>query len=201
LNGWQKFNVEEGAFVGRTMEGSLNSFLCTTSEWGDFELEVETTVGPVTNQGIQFRTSTRPVTLQGGRGGVDGQAGRIYGLQAEVRRFYPGQQTTGLLYGEGMLTGWFSSPDKWTTNGHHFFIDEGWNKMRIVARGPHIQTWVNGHPVEDLVNEELYKAHPKGSIGLQIHGLTGREPGFKENGLDLSVPSVMKWRNIRIRPL
>jgi quinoprotein glucose dehydrogenase len=73
--------------------------------------------------------------------------------------------------------------------------------MRIVARGPHIQTWVNGHPVEDLVNEELYKAHPKGSIGLQIHGLTGREPGFKENGLDLSVPSVMKWRNIRIRPL
>ena len=33
-------------------------------------------------------------------------------------------------------------------------------KMRIVAKGPRIQTWVNGHPVEDLVNrkkgEKLY---------------------------------------------
>ena len=199
LNGWHTYDVEDGAIVGRTMAGSLNSFLCTTSEWSDFELELETTVGPVTNQ---FRTSTRPVTLQGGRGGWESQAGRIYGPQAEVRRFYPGQQTTGLLYGEGMLTGWFSSPDKWAVgNGHHFFVDEGWNKMRIVAQGPHIQTWVNGHPVEDLVNEELYKAHPKGFIGLQIHGLTGREPGFKENGLDVNVPSVMKWRNFRIRPL
>ena len=202
LNGSNTFNVEDGAIVGRTMPGSLNSFLCTTSEWSDFELELETTVDPVTNQGIQFRTSTRPVTLQGGRGGWESQAGRIYGPQAEVRRFYPGQQTTGLLYGEGMMTGWFSSPDKWAVgNGHHFFVDEGWNKMRIVAQGPHIQTWVNDHPVEDLVNEDLYKAHPKGFIGLQIHALTGREPGFKENGLDVNVPSVMKWRNIRIRPL
>jgi quinoprotein glucose dehydrogenase len=202
LNGWNTFDVEDGAIVGRTMAGSVNSFLCTTSEWSDFELELETTVGPVTNQGIQFRTSTRPVTLQGGRGGWESQAGRIYGPQAEVRRFYPGQQTTGLLYGEGMLTGWFSSPEKWAVgNGHHFFVDEGWNKMRIVAQGPHIQTWVNGHPVEDLINDDLYKAHPKGFIGLQIHALTGREPGFKENGLDVNVPSVMKWRSFRIRSL
>ena len=202
LNGWNTFNVEEGAIVGRTMAGSLNSFLCTTSEWSDFELELETTVGPVTNQGIQIRSSTRPVTLQGGRGGYDSQAGRLYGPQAEVRRFYPGQQTTGLLYGEGMMTGWFSAPEKWAVgNGHHFFVDEGWNKMRIVAQGPHIQTWVNDHPVEDLVNGDLYKAHPKGFIGLQIHALNGREPGFKENGLDVNVPSVMKWRNLRIRPL
>lgn len=202
LNGSNTFNVEGGAIVGRTVSGSLNSFLCTTSEWSDFEFEVETTVGPVTNQGIQFRTSTRPVTLQGGRGGWESQAGRIYGPQAEVRRFYPGQQTTGLIYGEGMMTGWFSSPEKWAVgNGHHFFVDEGWNKMRIVAQGPHIQTWVNGHAVEDLVNDGLYKDHPRGFIGLQIHALSGREPGFKENGLDVNVPSVMKWRNLRIRPL
>ncbi|HXJ38435.1 MAG TPA: family 16 glycoside hydrolase, partial [Bryobacteraceae bacterium] len=200
LNGWHTFNVEDGAIVGRTMEGSLNSFLCTTSEWGDFELELETTVGPVTNQGIQFRTSTRPVTLQGGRGGVDGRAGRIYGPQLEVRRYYDGQPTTGTLYAEGMLMGWLSAPEK-LTNGHHFFVDEGWNRVRLVAKGPHLQTWVNDHMIEDIVNEDVYKTHPKGSIGLQIHGLMGREPGFQEHGLELRVPSVMKWRNIRIRPL
>ena len=87
-------------------------------------------------------------------------------------------------------------------NGHHhYFVDEGWNTVRIVAKGPHIQTWVNGHLVEDLVNAEAYKSHPKGFIGLQIHGLNGAEPGFKENGLDVNIPSVMKWRNLRIRPL
>lgn len=27
--------------------------------------------------------------------------------------------------------------------------NEGWNKLRIVARGPRIQSWVNGHEIED----------------------------------------------------
>ncbi len=52
--------------------------------------------------------------------------------------------------------------------GHHFFVDQGWNKLRIVATGPRIQTWVNRHAVEDLVNEDVYKTHPSGFIGLQI---------------------------------
>ena len=47
--------------------------------------------------------------------------------------------------------------------------------MRIVASGPRIQTWVNGQPVEDIVNEAVYKTHPRGFIGLQIHGLSQRE--------------------------
>ena len=81
LNGWHTFNVEDGAIVGRTMPGSLNSFLCTTSEWSDFEFEVETTVGPVTNQGIQFRTSTRPVTLQGGVEASTAEPGGYTGLK------------------------------------------------------------------------------------------------------------------------
>ena len=73
--------------------------------------------------------------------------------------------------------------------------------IRIVARGPRIQTWVNSQLIEDQVLDEIYRTYSSGFIGLQIHGLNGREPGFKEHGLNLNEPLVFRWRNIRIRPL
>lgn len=192
LNGWVHMNgshsyvVEDGTIVGRTTAGSPNSFLCTTREFGDFELELETTVDDITNQGIQFRSSVRPVSE---RDSHNWRAGRVWGPQVEVRRnMGPGTITTGLLYGEALGTGWLSSEEK-RKDSHDYFISEGWNKIRLVAKGPRMQTWVNGNLVEDLVREDVYQTHPKGFIGLQIHGIKG-ERQF-----------VMKWRNLRIRPL
>ena len=46
------------------------------------------------------------------------------------------------------------SPEK-IAAGHRDFIDDGWNRVRIVARGPRIQTWVNGKPIEDVVSDFL----------------------------------------------
>jgi quinoprotein glucose dehydrogenase len=203
LNGAHRFTVEDGAIVGRTVESSahMNSFLCSIEEFDDFELELETTVDRITNQGIQIRSQVRPVRGTGRSNEVF--PGRVYGPQVEVRRFYQGQPTTGLLYGEALGTNWLSSQEK-IEKGHPHFIDEGWNRLRIVANGPRIQTWVNGHPIEDLVNEAVYETHPKGFIGLQIHGLSQREidlPIHAGSGVTTSQPMVMKWRNIRIRPL
>ena len=93
----------------------------------------------------------------------------MYGPQVEIRRFYKGQPATGLLYGEALGTGWLSSQQK-IDEGHPHFVDEGWNKLRIVARGPRIQTWVNGQPVEDLINEEVYKTHPRDSSACRSTG-------------------------------
>lgn len=205
LNGSHTYVVEDGAIVGRTVEGSENSFLCTTREFADFELELETMVDRVTNSGIQIRSTVRPVTVGGDvvpseLRGASGRAGRVNGPQVEIRRYYPGQPTTGILYGEAMGTGWLSSKEK-QTRGHRHFQDEGWNKLRIVARGPRIQTWVNDQLIEDQVLEDVYRTHRAGFIGLQIHGLNGREPGFKEHGLNVSEPLLFKWRNIRIREL
>ncbi len=186
LNGSHRYTVEEGAIVGRTVAGSENSFLCTQQEFADFELELEVMVDSVTNSGIQIRSQVRPVTI--GEGQQFG-AGRVNGPQVEMQRNHrPGTPTTGLIYGEALGTGWLSSEEK-IQNGHHFLHNEGWNTMRIVAKGSRIQTWVNGHPVEDLVLEEVYQTHAKGFIGLQMHGVEG------------AGPFMMKWRNIRIRPL
>jgi hypothetical protein len=63
-----------------------------------------------------------------------------------------------------------------------------WNSYRIVAKGPRIQTFINGKPVADLTHEAIYKSHPKGFIGLQVHGIK------KGTG-----PYSVAWRNIRIK--
>ena len=201
MNGAHRFTVEDGAIVGRTVESSasMNSFLCTTKEFDDFELELETAIDPITNSGIQIRSTVRALQTTGR--GFESAAGRVNGPQVEIRRYYKGEPATGLLYGEAMGTNWLSSQQKIDT-GHHYFIDEGWNKIRIVARGPRIQTWVNGNLVEDLVNDDVYKTHSKGFIGLQIHGLGEREVGLHpEFGIITKQPLTIKWRNLKLRPL
>jgi len=201
MNGGHRFTVEDGVIVGRTVEASasMNSFLCTLQEFDDFELELETAIDPVTNSGIQIRTKVRPVAMQGRP--FEAAAGRVNGPQVEIRRTYKGLPATGHIYGEAMGTNWLTSQQK-IQEGHPFFVNDGWNKVRIVARGPRIQTWVNGQPVEDIVNEAVYKTHPRGFIGLQIHGLSQREVDANpEARISTSQPLTIKWRNIKIRPL
>lgn len=203
MNGAHDFTVEDGAIVGRTVERSsgINSFLCSTREFGDFEMELETYIDPVINSGIQIRTKIRPVDGTGRP--YESFAGRVNGPQVEIRRYYKGLPTTGLLYGEALGTNWLSSQKK-IDEGHQFFIDEGWNKLRIVAKGPRIQSWVNGHLIEDYTSEEIYKTHARGFFGLQVHGLSERELSLPINvgrGITRSQPLVVKFRDIRVRPL
>ena len=47
LNGTATYSIEDRAVVGRTTEGSPNSFLCTIETYGDFELEFEERRGSV----------------------------------------------------------------------------------------------------------------------------------------------------------
>lgn len=186
MNGFHQYTVEDGAIIGRTMPNSPNSFLCSTQEFDDFELEAEVFVDDITNQGIQFRSSARPVTE---RDHPAWRAGRVWGPQLEIRRKMGEKAiTTGLLYGEATKFKWLSSKEK-RENGHDHYVSEGWNKLRIVAKGPRMQTYVNGHLIEDLTHEELYKTHPKGFIALQIHGIKNQRQ------------FTMGWRNIKVKPI
>ena len=141
LNGSHRYTVEDGAIVGRTVAGSRNSFLCTKKEFGDFELELDVMVDSVTNSGIQIRSKVRPFTIGEG---YDMRAGRVNGPQVEMQRNHrSGTPTTGLIYGEALGTGWLSAEEK-IQNGHHYLHNEGWNKLRIVARGsayPDLGEW------------------------------------------------------------
>ena len=206
MNGAHTFAAEDGAIVGRTVESSarMNSFLCSLQEFDDFELELETYLDPITNTGIQIRSKVRPMPASGRAAATTaGRAGRVNGPQMEIRRRYPGQPPTGVLYGEALGIGWLSSQEK-IDRGHDFFVDEGWNRIRIVAEGPRIRTWVNGQLIEDHVNELVYRTHKRGFIGLQVHGINSNDlakPVHAGRGITTREPLVMKWRDIRIRPL
>ncbi len=182
LNGWVQKNglahyrIDGDAIVGRTTPGSPNSFLCTAKEYGDFELEFEVKVHDKLNSGVQIRSKSKE----------DG--GRVYGPQVEIEASGSKGAEAGYVYGEATGRGWLTPEER--LKAHKVFKDGEWNHYRIVAKGPRIQTWINGQMIEDLTDEAIYETHPKGFIGLQVHGI-GKDPG----------PYTVAWRKIRIKEL
>ncbi|MEZ6124659.1 MAG: DUF1080 domain-containing protein [Planctomycetaceae bacterium] len=187
LNGWSKvglgraeYKIDDGTIHGFTVAGSPNTFLGSDQEYGDFELEFEVKVHDELNSGVQIRS--REKTAEDGK-----DVKRFFGPQVEIESS-PGQ--SGYVYGEATGRGWLSKAPQDKDHSHNHIKNGEWNSYRIVAKGPRIQTWINGEPVEDLTDEEIFRTHPKGKIGLQVHGI-----GKRTDTLDVA------WRNIRIKEL
>jgi hypothetical protein len=174
-NGTAKYRVEDETVIGTTNEGSPNSFLCTAKEYGDFELEFEVKVHDKLNSGVQIRSQTK-----------DTRTGRVHGPQVEIEAS-PG--FSGYIYGEATGRGWLVPDD---VRKEHSYLKNGeWNKYRVVAQGPRIQTWINGEPIADLtLDDEIHKQYAKGFISLQVHSIPAGEG-----------PYEVAWRNIRIKEL
>ena len=181
-NGTAEYRVQDGAIVGRTSEGSPNSFLATERAYGDFELEFEVRLDDELNSGVQIRSKTKERATGAG---ADDQVGRVVGPQIEIEAS-PGR--AGYLYGEATGRGWLTPEERLKPHDH--FRNGQWNRYRVVARGPRIQTWVNDQPIEDLTDERIYGSHPSGFIGLQVHGI--------ERGTG---PYEVAWRRLRLREL
>lgn len=192
-NGTAKYKVVDGTIHGTTNEGSPNSFLCSNKEYGDFELEFEVKVHNSLNSGCQIRSKTKE---------TDGKKknekfGRVYGPQCEIEASGANGAEAGYIYGEATVTvnadgvekrGWRTPKER--LKPHKAMKDGEWNKFRIVAKGPRIQTWINGRAIEDLTDEDIFKTHPKGFIGLQVHGIKAG-----------TGPYDVAWKNIRIKEL
>jgi hypothetical protein len=172
-NGTATYRVEDNAIVGRTSEGSPNSFLCSNKLYGDFELVFEVKVDSRLNSGVQIRSQSVGDTPEG----------RVNGPQVEISL----DGMAGYVYGEA-AGGWMT-PDE-DRKPHQYFRDGEWNAYHVVAYGNTIQVWINGQPISDLTHEERFKSHPKGFIGLQVHGI-GAGQG----------PYEVRWRNLKLRDL
>ncbi len=172
-NGTATYQVEGDSIVGKTNEGSPNSFLCTDKLYGDFELSFDVKVDSALNSGVQIRSQTAGNTSEG----------RVNGPQVEISL----DKMAGYIYGEA-AGGWMT-PDT-DRKPHDTFKDGEWNSYRVVAFGSKIETWINGKQISDLTHEERYKSHPKGFIGLQVHGI-GAGQG----------PYEVRWRNVKLRDL
>jgi acetyl esterase/lipase len=182
LDGWKvnggkaEYEVEGGAIVGTTVQGSPNTFLCK-GDFKDFVLELEVRCDPRLNSGVQVRSHAY------GKDDPDPKnrrrAGVVYGPQCEVARKEAG--TAGRFYDEGRRGRWL---DEIKPEARDAFKDDGWNRYRIVVQGNRYRSWVNGIAVSDFTDD----VDEGGFLGLQVHGVAKGEG-----------PYQVRWRNIRIR--
>jgi len=168
LSGWkphgaERWVVDKGEILGETLTKEYG-YLSTERTYKDFELEVKFKAEGTGNSGVFYHS-----TLDG----VD-----ISGVQAEVDP-RPGMFTGGLYEAAGR--GWLIKPEAAAEKALRI---GQWNDMRIVVRGPHVQTWVNGVAAVDFVDPT--PKYTDGLIALQLHsGGEGR----------------MRFKDIRVREL
>lgn len=178
LEGWvqkggqAEFRVEDGVIVGKTRVATPNSFLCTQKEFADFELELEFKLeSDRLNSGVQVRSASKP----------EFKNGRVHGYQIEIDPTSRGW--TGGIYDEARR-GWLF-PVKNRPEAQAAFRLGQWNKMRVVASGNQIKTWINDVPVADLKDD----LSDRGFIALQVHASSE------------VMPMEIRWRNIRLKEL
>ena len=182
LEGWEgdprSWRVEDGAITGEIAANAKlarNEFLYWRGEVADFELSAEFRIegDPSANSGLQFRSRREP----------DGHAA---GYQADLDL---GRTWLGRLYdehGRKLLVErgdrvsiapdgrrWsekFGEPADYAALLRPF---PAWNTYRIVARGPHIELWVNGTRVAVLDDHQTGAAAHRGLLAFQLHSGPG----------------------------
>jgi hypothetical protein len=171
LNGKASYKVEKGEIVGTTVFNEPNSFLATTSAYGDFILELEFKLDDEMNSGIQFRSESKP----------DYQNGRVHGYQMEID---PSPRSwTGGIYDEARRE-WLY-PLEYNVAAKTAYRKNAWNTCHIECIGNVMRTWINGVPAANLVDDVT----PSGFIALQVHAVGKPEESGKK----------IRWRNIRIQ--
>ncbi len=166
-NGTATYRVENGMIIGKTAEGSPNSFLCTGQEFSDFELTFEVNDDPGLNSGVQIRSLSK----------ADYKNGRVHGPQVEIETA-PGD--SGYLYSEGTGRGWITKeqPIK------DAYRNGQWNRFVVRATGERIQIWVNGQAITDIRDEESSR---KGFVGLQVHSIANGTGPFEVRWRDIRI--------------
>ncbi len=167
FQGWEGdlnvFRIVDGAIVGGSLKKPLshNEFLCTTKQYGDFELRVKFKVlGQGVNAGVQVRTRRIPNNPE------------VIGYQADIAEGH-----YGAVWDEGRR-GLLASPLSPDDEAKIIRRDQ-WNDYVIRCEGDRVQLWINGHKTADYTEKD--PAIPRrGVIGLQIHGGPPSEAWYKD---------------------
>ena len=168
LDGWtvygtERWYVDDGQLVCESGPDAQYGYLATDAYYDDFDLTLEFKQEADGNSGVFIRST------------VEGT--KVSGWQVEVA---PLNGHTGGIY-ESYGRGWLIQPDP--EDEQHLRPGE-WNTLRIVADGPRITSYLNGHEMVDLTDRQIGEG--RGSIALQIHDGGGIK---------------VRWRDIVLRPL
>lgn len=204
LTGWEGnpklWSVENGTITGKTgSEGDTklkhNTFLVwKAGKVSDFELTFKYRIEKG-NSGVQYRSKELPA-------GENGPI--ISGYQAD---FEAGKTYSGILYeerGRGILAKRGEktvikavAKDPANPKSKDFKVEvtgsvgntdeiqaaiksEDWNEYKIVAKGNHVQHFINGKLTIDVTDEDEAHAPKEGLLALQIHAGPAMVVQFKD---------------------
>lgn len=154
--------------------------IVTRDQFGDFELEVVWKIGTAGNAGIFYRATE--------------EYDRVYwsGPEYQLLDDEKGADNKTRLTCAGAAYGLYPSPP-----GHLKPVGE-WNTTRIVARGAHVEHWLNG---VKLLEYELWSADWEAKVAASKFG---KWPGFGRAkrghiGFQGDHAEMLAYRSIRIR--
>lgn len=163
VHGTEKWYVENGELICESGPDKQYGYLSTNTSYKDFELNLQFKLEANGNSGVFIRSD------------IDGL--KIKGWQVEVAP--PGSNSGGIYESYGR--GWLIKPG---AEEQKALKATDWNKMRIVAKGNEITTWINGKQMVHLSDQKIGDA--QGFIALQIHDGGGIK---------------VRWKNIKIKEL
>jgi type 1 glutamine amidotransferase len=184
LTGWDGspdlWSVRDGVITGQTTPehpAKENTFLIwTNGQPGDFEMrcsfriEANNSAG-FANSGVQFRSKVvKPSYWVVAGYQADMEAGPNYtgGLYEEkMRGILASRGQKVLIHSDGSkeVTGSLGSAADLENEIHK----GDWNDYVIIAKGNHLQQFINGKEMIDVVDEQTDKAATSGIIALQLH--------------------------------
>ena len=187
LSGWRGYRSDAVPPGWRVDGGALRKDapvpdIISTDEFGDFELELEWTIGAAGNSGIFYRGTE--------------EYDRIYWSAPEYQLLddLSGEDNKTRLTCAGAAYALYPSPA-----GHLKPVGE-WNRTRIVARGPHVEHWLNG---VKLVEYELWSPDWEAKVAASKFGKWPRFGRATRGHIAMQGDHAgsLAFRNIRIREL
>lgn len=177
------WRVESGALLSRHEEGKTSGDIVTVDQYDNFELVLEWKMTRGGNSGVIYRATE--------------DADNVWETGAE----YQILDNTGHMDGFNPLASAGAcyavfAPDKDATRP----LGQ-WNQTRIVARGKHVEHWLNGEKLlEYEVDNEYWRAHVKTSryyLTAYGQGNWGKSP--KGHIALQDYGGAIEFRNIKIR--
>lgn len=187
LDGWEGdprlWSVTEGAIRGETTKTSKadgNTFLIWKDPVKDFELRLSFRCNATNNSGIQYRSQR---VTEGKRARNDWV---VVGYQHEIRNENTLPDVPGFIYDEGGERGRIclvGEKTTWEEEGKQIarvqLISAGefsslmklddWNDVVIIAKGNHIEHYLNGRLILDFTDNHSQLALSEGVLALQLH--------------------------------
>jgi uncharacterized protein (TIGR03067 family) len=200
LAGWEGnpdlWSVQDGAITGITKSDPKlthnTNLVWKEGEVADFELRLSYKIVNG-NSGIQYRSK---VKSKGAFGPI------VSGYQAdfEAGKTYSGilyeEQGRGILAQRGQKTVIKEAEGKTKVEVTGSVGDskeiqakiknEDWNDYVVIAKGNHLQHFINGQQTVDVIDEQEAKAAKSGILALQIH---------------VGPPMTVQFKNLRIKKL